>query len=442
MWAGACGLEVNLAGKLTVLKAKSLTQPGRYGDGDGLWLQVRSADKRSWLFRFTRHGQAREMGLGPFPGVSLAEARQGAEDCRRQLRQGIDPIDQRQALIAAAAAAAPTLTFRQVADRYHEAHNAAWRNQKHREQWKTTMEAYVYPAFGGRPVASIATGDVMRALEPIWREKSMTATVLRGRIEAVLDYAKARDWRTGENPARWRGHLKNLLPARNRIVKVEHHAAVPWREVAGFMAQLGAQKDLAARALEFLILTAVRTNEGVGAQWGEVDLPTGTWTIPADRMKGGKEHRVPLSSAAVAVIARLPSHGGAYLFPSPRGQQPLSTRACAVLLGRMGRSDITVHGFRSTFRDWCSETTSFPHEVAEAALAHTIRNRVEAAYRRGDLFDKRREMMEAWGQHCWSKEAESGRITPNRDPRAPELRNQNSMLGAPPKKSKKAKTPI
>jgi integrase len=400
-----------MAGKLTALKIKALTAPGRYGDGGGLWLQVRDAEHRSWLFRYTRHGRAREMGLGPLPDVPLAEARTLAEAYRRDLRAGQDPLEKRREQKAADAAKTTSLTFREVAQRYHTAHQAGWRNEKHRNQWTTQMEAYVYPVFGALPVDRVGTGDVLKALEPIWHAKSMTAVVQRGRIEAVLDYAKAREWRTGENPARWRGHLSKLLPPRSRITKVQHHAALPWAEVGEFVALLRASPDLAARALELLILTAVRTREAMGAEWAEIDMAKALWTIPAERMKGKKEHRVPLSAAALAVLARVGDAKGArrrYVFPSPRGKKPLSTRACAVLLGRMKRKDLTVHGFRSTFRDWTAERSTFPREVAEAALAHTLRNQVEAAYQRGDLLAKRAQLMEAWGRYCDRPAKEAG----------------------------------
>jgi integrase len=391
-----------MAGKLTALKAKALTAPGRYGDGDGLWLQVRDVSQRSWLFRYTRHGRARQMGLGAYPDVSLADARDEAAAIRRMLRQGLDPLETRRAKKAAEAGASH-FTFREVAQRYHAAHQASWRNEKHRTQWATQMEAYVYPVFGSMTVDRVGTAEVLKALEPIWHEKSMTAVVLRGRVEAVLDFARAREWRAGENPARWRGHLAKLLPQRSRITRIKHHPALPWTEVADFVARLRASLDLAARALELLILTAVRTQEATAAQWSEIDLTNRIWTIPAERMKGGKEHRVPLSAPALALLEGLQKQPGGqrqYLFPSPRGKKPLSTRACAVLLGRLKRTDITVHGFRSTFRDWAAERSNFPREVAEAALAHTLRNHVEAAYQRGDLLAKRAQLMEAWGRFC------------------------------------------
>ncbi|MBP0494007.1 integrase arm-type DNA-binding domain-containing protein [Roseomonas sp. SG15] len=407
-----------MAGKLTALKIKALTSPGRYGDGGGLWLQVRDADHRSWLFRYTLHGRAREMGLGPFPDVSLADARQQAQTQRALLRAGVDPLARRQEEKAAAAAEAKkkTLTFKEVAQRYHAAHQAGWRNEKHRHQWATQMEAYVYPVFGKMPVDRVGTAEVMKALEPIWHEKSQTAVVQRGRIEAVLDYAKAREWRLGENPARWRGHLAKLLPPRSRITKTEHHAALPWAEVGDFMEQVRASPDLAARALEFLILTAVRTNEAMGAEWTEINTTKALWVIPAERMKGKKEHRVPLSAPALALLDRIRSEQGEvgrYVFPSPRGKKPLSTRACAVLLGRMKRTDFTVHGFRSTFRDWVAERTSFPREIGEMALAHTVGSAVERAYQRSELLVKRAQLMEAWGRFC-GQPSGKGEVVPIR----------------------------
>lgn len=403
-----------MVGKLSALKIKALTTPGRYGDGDGLWLQVRDAGHRSWLFRYTLHGRAREMGLGPADEVSLAEARQAAADCRRFLREGVDPIERRREAKAEAAAKAQAFTFRQVAQRYHAAHKSSWRNAKHRDQWLSTMEAYIYPVFGDRLAASVTTGDVMRALEPIWWDKSMTANVLRGRIEAVLDYAKARDWRTGENPARWRGHLANLLPARNRIAKIEHHPALPWQEIGAFMARIRSLDDLAARALELLILTATRTNEVMGAMWQEIDLEAAVWTIPGNRMKAGREHRVPLSVPALALLkglAAIRRGDEPFVFPSPRKGQPMSNRACAMMLKRLKRQDLTVHGFRSTFRDWAAEQTNYPREVAEGALAHTLENRVEAAYRRSDLLQKRARLMEDWGKFC-SRPFQAGKVVP------------------------------
>lgn len=390
-----------MAGKLTAVKVRALTAPGRYGDGKGLWLQVRDGERRSWLFRFKLHGHERAMGLGAVEDVSLAEARERADACRKLLRDGIDPIEHRKADRAAKAAAARGISFREVAERYIAAHEAGWRNAKHADQWRNTLATYAFPVFGDQPVPAIDTGAVMRVLEPIWSEKTETASRLRGRIESVLDYATARSWRSGENPARWRGHLDNLLPARAKVQRVEHHPALPWREMGAFMAGLRRQEGIAARALEFAILTAGRTAEVIGARWSEIDGDE--WTVPGERMKAGREHRVPLSTAALAVLAQMKPEGSApsaYVFPGGRAGKPLSSMALLMLLRRMGRSDLTAHGFRSTFREWAAEATGYPREVAELALAHVNKDKVEAAYQRGDLFEKRRRLMEDWAAFC------------------------------------------
>ncbi len=388
--------------------------PGRYGDGDGLYLLVRSAETAFWIFRYTRAGRMREMGLGRARGpnaVTLAEARAKAGGLHRLVRGGIDPLEQREVETAAARAAAHAeaaraITFRTVARFYLDAHEVGWTDSKHRQQWGTTLTTYAYPHMGDLPVAAVGTAHVLAALEPIWRTKPETAVRVRGRIEAVLDYAKTREWRDGENPARWRGHLSNLLPARGKVAPVEHHAALPWREIGAFMAALRHQAGVAARALEFTILTAARSGEVLGARWSEIDLDAAIWTVPAGRMKGGREHRVPLSEPALAVL-----HGAAKLRTSndvalpcfqaaARGGMQLSNMAMAMVLRRMQRNDLTVHGFRSSFRDWTAEATDYPREVAEAALAHVLGDKVEAAYRRGDLFDKRRGLMGDWAAFC------------------------------------------
>jgi integrase len=390
-----------MAGKLTAVKVRALTAPGRYGDGKGLWLQVRDAQHRSWLFRFKLFGRERAMGLGPVEDVTLAEAREEADACRKLLRQGIDPIEHRRADRAAKAAAARGITFRDVAERYIAAHAAGWRNAKHAEQWRATLATYAFPVFGDQPVHAIDTGLVMRVLEPIWAAKTETASRLRGRIESVLDYAAARGWRSGENPARWRGHLQKLLPARSKVQRVEHHPALPWRQMGAFMAALRAHDGVAARALEFAILTAARTGEVIGARWAEIDGDV--WTVPGERMKAGREHRVPLSAAALAVLSTMKPDGAApseFVFPGGRPGRPLSGMALLMLLRRMGRGDLTAHGFRSTFREWTAEATGYPREVAELALAHVNKDKVEAAYQRGDLFEKRRRLMEEWAAFC------------------------------------------
>ncbi len=387
-----------MQGKLTALGVAKLKTPGMYGDGGGLWLQVTGKGAKSWIFRFTLRGKSREMGLGPVSTFSLAEAREKALACRKLTYEGLDPIETRRAQQdEARLEAARAMTFRQCAAAYIESHKAGWRNAKHAAQWTATLEAYAYPAFGDLPVQAIDTGFVMRALEPIWTTKPETATRVRGRIESILDWATTHGYRRGENPARWKGHLSNLLPKRSRVRKVEHHAALPYSQIAAFMADLGTREAVAARALEFAILTAARTGEVIGARWSEIDLDAAEWTVPAERMKAGTEHRVPLSEAAVVILRRLAETStGEFVFAGGRRGQPLSNMGMLMMLRRMGREDLTVHGFRSTFRDWASETTHFPSEVVEMALAHTIESKVEAAYRRGDLFRKRRELMDAW----------------------------------------------
>jgi integrase len=388
--------------KLSALKVKNASTPGYLSDGDGLYLQVSKIGTKSWVFRYQLAGRAREMGLGSIRTFTLQEARERARRCRQLLADGVDPIAQRdverqqQRLEAARAQ-----TFDQCAAAYIAAHRAGWKNVKHAEQWENTLAAYASPAFGALPVADIDTAAVMRALGPIWNTKTETASRVRGRIEKVLDWATVQGFRTGENPARWRGHLDKLLPKRSKVQKVQHHPALPYAEAPAFMAKLRAQEGIAARALEFLILTATRTGEVIGARWDEFDLEAGSWTIPAERMKAGKEHEVPLSARALEIVQGLAKmRPGSYVFPGRRPRDPLSNMALLALLKRMGRSDLTAHGFRSTFSDWAHETTNFPSEVIEMALAHTIRNKVEAAYRRGNLREKRRELMDAWNVHA------------------------------------------
>jgi integrase len=342
------------------------------------------------------------MGLGPTHTISLAEARDKAAECRKLRLRGVDPIAARRAERGnAQLEAARAMTFRQCAEAYIEAHRPSWKNAKHAAQWPSTLETYVYPVFGELPVQAVDVALIMRVLEPIWKTKTETASRLRGRVESILDWAAARGFRRGDNPARWRGHLGHLLPQRAKVQKVKHHAALPYREIGTFMAALREQECTSALALEFLILTAARTGEVIGATWEEIDLNAGTWTIPAARMKAGKEHRVPLSEPALAILRRLEmAKQGKLVFPGGKPGKPLSSRAMLILLDRMGRSDLTVHGFRSTFRDWAGESTSFPRELAEQALAHSLTDKVEAAYRRGNLFDKRCRMLNAWAAFC------------------------------------------
>ena len=384
--------------RLTARTVTSKTASGLYGDGNGLYLQVTPAKTKSWVYRFMMNGRAREMGLGSVADVALAEARQRATEARKLVRSGVDPIEHRKATRATARVSG--LTFKTAAERFIESHKAGWRNEKHAAQWRATLATYVDPVFGDLPVASVDTGMILRALEPIWSDKPETASRVRGRIESILDWAKARGLRGGENPARWRGHLDHLLPARAKVRRVVHHPALPHSEIGAFMAKLRNQNGTAAAALEFAILTATRTSETIGARWSELDPDAALWTIPADRIKAGRAHRVPLSPPALAILKRMRREHAAseFVFPGKRG--PLSNMALLAVLKRMGRDDITTHGFRSTFRDWAAETTNYPREVAEAALAHVVGDKVEAAYRRGDLFEKRRRLMAAWAKHC------------------------------------------
>ena len=403
-------------------KAEALTaatvktaSPGRYGDGNGLYLVVRPTKARFWVFRYTMPGaKMREMGLGRAgtdqAAVPLVDAREKAAALIKGVRAGIDPLMKREAdaaaeVAAAQAAAVKAITFKQAAGKYIEAHKASWKNAKHADQWTNTLATYAYPHFGDVPASSVETAHVLAALQPIWTTKTETAGRVRGRVETVLDYAKACGWRTGENPATWKGHLALTLPARSKVAPVEHHAALPWAEVGDFLTALRKQPGIAPRALEFAILTAARSGEVLGARWGEVDLQAKIWTVPAGRMKGKREHRVPLSVPCLVLLSamatlRTRDSPDAFIFPGALDGSPLSIMAMAMVLRRMKRDDLTVHGFRSTFRDWTGEATATPREVAEAALAHVLGDRTEAAYARGDLFEKRRKLMDAWAEFC------------------------------------------
>ena len=391
-----------LSGKLTEAKITSITKAGRYGDAGQLWLQVRSANSKSWLLRYTFDGKARAMGLGQYPVVGLAQARERALAARRLLADGIDPLEARDtARQRARAAEVRPVTFLELTGEFLKANAAGWRNEKHASQWRATLVQYAFPVFGDLPIADVTTELVLKAIEPIWRTKPETASRVRGRIEQVLASAKARGLRDGDNPAAWRGHLDQILPRRSKVAPVVHHSAMPWREIGSFMARLRRRDGSGARCLEFAILTASRSGEVRGATWSEVDLVAKTWTIPGARMKAGKDHRVPLSEAAAAILRALASpqpDEASFVFPSPNGRQ-LSDMALSAVLRRMDVAE-TVHGFRSCFRDWVSEATSFQAEIAEAALAHTLGGKTQVAYQRGDLLEKRRGLMDAWAQYC------------------------------------------
>lgn len=403
--------------KLTSLKVASLSKRGLYADGLGLYLQVAEGGTKSWLFRFMRDGRARKMGLGPVHTVTLAMARDKATEARRKLLDDIDPIEMRkEARQTARLEAATALSFKECAERYIAAHRSGWKNEKHAAQWAATLDAYAYPCFGDLAVASIDVGLVLKALEPIWNVKPETASRVRGRIESVLDWATARKYRAGDNPARWRGHLDHLLPARKDIAKVRHHPALPYAEAGSFMRQVEALEGVSPRALEFAILTAARTGEVVGARWPEIDLEAKMWTIPGERMKAGKEHRVPLSDRAVEILKSLPREKTPqYVFIGDKPGRALSNMALLMTLRRIGRTDLTTHGFRSTFRDWAAEQTAYPNEMLEMALAHTVSDKTEAAYRRGDMVEKRRRLMQDWAAFCGaSKSTDADNVTPIR----------------------------
>jgi integrase len=383
-------------GALQVQKRAGVVGLHFVGGVHGLALQVTSGGAKSWILRVPIGGKRREMGLGPFPEVTLATARNRAREARELVRGGVDPIQrQREAASALRAAVAKALTFDNCADSYISAHEAGWRNVKHAQQWRNTLKTYATPVFGSLLVRDVELSHVLAALEPIWTEKNETASRLRGRIELVLDWATARGLREGLNPARWRGHLDKLLAKPSKVNGREHHAALPVGDVGAFMARLREVEGMGARALEFAILTAARSGEVRGAKWTEIDLRAKVWTVPAERMKAGKEHRVPLSDAALALLKALPKvDKPVLLFPSPK-RGVLSDMTLTAVTRRM-EVDAVPHGFRSTFRDWAAERTNYPREAAEMALAHTIGDKVEAAYRRGDLFEKRRAMMSDW----------------------------------------------
>jgi integrase len=414
-----------------VAKAK----PGRYYDGDGLVLLVREAStfdqagkpkepgKAWWLYRYTMRGKTRDLGLGRALGpnsVSLADARIGAKKARDMVKAGTDPLAEREAeearkAAAEALAAASRKTFEEIAGEYIDAHEATWRNPKHRQQWKNTLKDYVYPKIGQVAVAEVSTAHVTSIIKPIWNDKPETASRVRGRIETILDYAKVNGFRTGENPARWRGHLDHILPARSKVRRVEHHAALAWKNIGAFVAKLRTQNGRSALAVEFAILTAARSNEVRGLRWKEIDLDAALWTAPASRMKAGLPHRVPLSARAVEILRGLEDLRKTpddLVFPGGRGGGELSDVALSKAAKSAAGTDVTVHGFRSTFRDWCGEATNYPRELAEKALAHALASEVEAAYQRGDMIEKRARLMEDWAKFCDKPmPAPSGNVT-------------------------------
>lgn len=390
------------AEELGALEVSRLTKVGLnfVGGVSGLALQVSDTGARSWILRVMVGGKRRSMGLGGYPDVTLAGAKEAARIARAKISEGLDPLGERRASRSALAAAiAATMTFSEAAYKYIAAHESGWKSAKHAAQWRTTLESYAFPVIGKISVAEVSTAHIMSVLDTIWLTKTETASRLRGRIESVLDWATVRGFRKGENPARWRGHIEHLLPARADVQKTEHHTAMDYREIGAFMVQLRQAEGMGARALELAILCASRSGEVRGAEWSEMDLAAGVWTIPAKRMKAEKEHRVPLGDDALALLNALPRIAGTSLvFPNNKNTV-LSDMTLTAVLRRMN-VPVTAHGFRSSFRDWAGETTAYPREVIEHALAHGLKDKAEAAYARGTLFDKRRRLMTDWAKYC------------------------------------------
>jgi len=386
------GLKIN---RLTARRVATVTDPGYHADGGGLYLQVTASGAKSWVFRYRFEGRRPEMGLGPLHVIGLADARAAADAARKMVQAGQDPLAGRR---AAAVATSSIPTFWEAAVAYIAERQAGWTNPKHAAQWTSTLETYAKPVLGDLRVDRVETDHVLAVLRPIWTSKTETASRVRQRVEAVLDSVTVQKKRIGENPARWRGHLAVILPKPTAVTKVENFAALPYAELPAFMAELRSRHGEAARALEFTILTAARTGMTLGAASREIDLAAGTWTIPWDRMKGKVEHTIPLSAAAKALAQ--PRMGRRLLFPNDLSNENLSENAMLALLKRMGFGHITVHGFRSTFKDWASEVTEFADDLSEAALAHQIRDKAKAAYKRGTMIQKRRLLMDAWAKHC------------------------------------------
>tara|TARA_R110001592_G_scaffold302026_1_gene573778 strand:- start:4632 stop:5840 length:1209 start_codon:yes stop_codon:yes gene_type:complete len=392
----------------TVEKHTKAGTPGMYLDGDGLYLRVKSAAGSSWIYRYRFNKKLRDMGLGSYPEVSLAEARALAADARKMAKTGTDPLDARKKHTEQAEAAllketAMAITFESIAFDYIEAQTPGWKNAKHASQWRNTLQSYAFPHIGQLPPNEVTTAHVIEILKPIWTDIPETASRVRNRVELILDAAKARGLREGENPARWRGHLDKLFPKRSKVSKVKHHPALPWQKASDFMVSLSKFDSLSHRALEMTILTCCRTSEVLEATWDEIDLKRGVWSIPAERMKAGKAHRVPITGKFREMLLALPQiHGNPYLFPGQKPGKPLSNMSMLMVLRRMKYEHITVHGFRSTFRDWAAENTSHPRDVCEQVLAHSLESAVESAYRRGDMFEKRQRLMQDWSDYLES----------------------------------------
>jgi integrase len=402
--------------KLSAAAVRAANKPGLYGDGHGLYLQVSAFDTKAWVFRYMLEGRARKMGLGPLHTISLAEARKRAAEARLKAHDGFDPIDDKRAMRAQKRLeVAKAITFRECADKYIEANRAGWKNAKHADQWASTFHetkrgSLTFPAataaINDLPVSAIDTGLVLKVLEPIWAKTPESARRIRGRIESVLDWAKVRGYRDGENPSRWRGHLDKTLAKRSKARA--HHDAIPYVELPAFMDELRSKKGEAARALELTILCGSRTGEVIGARWSEIDMASRLWTVPASRMKSGREHRLPLSDRALEIL-REQRRDGEFVFAGRRAGTPLSNMSMLELMRDLRGKGATVHGFRSTFRDWAAEQTSYPNELCEIALAHVVSDKTEAAYRRGDMMEKRRRLMDDWAGYCAQSPAKASR---------------------------------
>jgi len=393
--------------KLTALKIARTSKPGKYGDGKGLYLYVKNSLAKSWVFRYERDGSEHYMGLGAVHIVSLAQAREKARKIHESLAQGIDPLQARkEASMQKRIEKAINITFDTCAVEYISMRKDEWKNEKHRMQWESTLKTYASPYFGEMYVRLIETSHILKALEPIWVIKTETATRLRERIERVLSFATTLGYRAGDNPARWVGHLQELLPKPQKLKKTQHHPSMPYSQVRDFFGLLGKERSLAARALELTILSACRTSEVLLAKWEEFDLSRRVWIIPGERMKSGREHRVPLADAALAILNKVSGMDTIWLFPGTKKGKPLPNMAMSVLLRRMNQSHATVHGFRSSFRVWAAEKTQHAAELAELALAHSVGSAVEQAYLRSDLFEKRRAMMQDWADWCTGVQTE------------------------------------
>jgi integrase len=388
--------------RLSNLKVERAKQPGMYADGGGLYLRVAEGGSKQWIYRYTTNGHNRDMGLGPVRLLTLTEARERARAAGKLRLDGIDPIAYKHAQRGAAiVAAAGVKTFKECAEGFIRDNEKKWTHPKHRRDWERTLVRLVFPTLGNLPVASIDTPLVLKVIKPLWERVPETASRVRGRIEAVLGWATVHHYRTGDNPARWRQHLEHALPSRSEISKIEHHAAMPYTQVASFVDALRKDTSTAARCLEFITLTAARLGEATGATWNEINLGARTWTIPAERMKAGKEHKVPLSDPAIAVLKTMREiRQSDYVFPGFKPGQPIGADALRELIKKLAGADVTIHGMRSVFRDWTADCTSFPNELAEMALSHTIPSAVEKAYRRGSMFERRRRLMDMWGAFC------------------------------------------